>query len=115
VHKAEGSHAGGVHVEMTGQEVTDCTGGAQAITEEVLRDRHHTRCDPRLNALELAFLITEALEEEWALLRVAAPWREDVGLSLRLARPSGPDSRRAEGGHGGRSLAVPPLARLRQR
>jgi 3-deoxy-7-phosphoheptulonate synthase len=75
VHKAEGTHAGGVHVEMTGQEVTECTGGAQAITDEALSDRYHTHCDPRLNAsqsLELAFPIAEALKEERASLRVAA-------------------------------------------
>ncbi len=75
VHKAEGTHAGGVHVEMTGQEVTECTGGAQAITDEGLSDRYHTHCDPRLNAsqsLELAFLIAEALTEEREALRVAA-------------------------------------------
>ncbi len=75
VHKAEGSHAGGVHIEMTGQEVTECTGGAQEITEESLSDRYHTHCDPRLNAsqsLELAFLMAEALKEERAVLRVAA-------------------------------------------
>ncbi len=75
VHKAEGSHAGGVHVEMTGQEVTECTGGAQAITEEALARRYHTHCDPRLNAsqsLELAFLIAEALKDERAALRSAA-------------------------------------------
>ncbi|MCC2665781.1 MAG: phospho-2-dehydro-3-deoxyheptonate aldolase [Geminicoccaceae bacterium] len=75
VHKAEGTHAGGVHVEMTGQEVTECTGGAQAITDEGLSDRYHTHCDPRLNAsqsLELAFLIAGALKEERAALRAAA-------------------------------------------
>jgi 3-deoxy-7-phosphoheptulonate synthase len=75
VHKAEGSHAGGVHVEMTGQEVTECTGGAQAITDEGLSDRYHTHCDPRLNAsqsLELAFVIAGALKEERAALRAAA-------------------------------------------
>jgi 3-deoxy-7-phosphoheptulonate synthase len=75
VHKAEGSHAGGVHVEMTGREVTECTGGAQAITEDSLSDRYHTHCDPRLNAsqsLELAFLMAEALKEERAALRMAA-------------------------------------------
>ncbi|MDP6574659.1 MAG: 3-deoxy-7-phosphoheptulonate synthase class II [Rhodospirillales bacterium] len=67
VHKAEGTHAGGVHIEMTGQDVTECVGGAQAITEAGLADRYHTHCDPRLNAeqaLELAFLISEALKEE---------------------------------------------------
>jgi 3-deoxy-7-phosphoheptulonate synthase len=75
VHKAEGTHAGGIHIEMTGQEVTECTGGAQEITEERLSDRYHTHCDPRLNAsqsLELAFLMAEALKEERDELRVAA-------------------------------------------
>ena len=64
VHRAEGTHAGGVHFEMTGQDVTECTGGAQAITDHRLGDRYHTHCDPRLNAsqsLELAFLVAEAL------------------------------------------------------
>src|SRR5499425_2956184 len=58
VHEAEGTYAGGVHFEMTGQDVTECIGGAQAITETALGDRYHTHCDPRLNAsqaLELAF------------------------------------------------------------
>jgi 3-deoxy-7-phosphoheptulonate synthase len=67
VHRAEGSHAGGIHVEMTGQNVTECTGGAIAITDEGLADRYQTQCDPRLNAsqsLELAFLIAEALKGE---------------------------------------------------
>jgi len=67
VHRAEGSYAGGVHFEMTGQDVTECIGGAQAISDETLGDRYHTHCDPRLNAkqsLELAFLISEALKDE---------------------------------------------------
>ena len=67
VHRAEGTHPGGVHFEMTGQDVTECLGGAQAITEEGLSDRYHTHCDPRLNAsqaLELAFLISERLKTE---------------------------------------------------
>ena len=67
VHRAEGTHPGGVHFEMTGQDVTECLGGAQAITEERLSDRYHTHCDPRLNAsqaLELAFLIAERLKAE---------------------------------------------------
>src|SRR5690348_1229284 len=67
VHAAEGSYAGGVHFEMTGQDVTECIGGAQAITETSLADRYHTHCDPRLNAsqaLELAFLISEALKKK---------------------------------------------------
>jgi 3-deoxy-7-phosphoheptulonate synthase len=66
-HQAEGSHPGGVHFEMTGQDVTECLGGAQAITEELLSDRYHTHCDPRLNAsqaLELAFLVAERLQAE---------------------------------------------------
>ena len=65
VHKAEGTHAGGVHFEMTGQDVTECIGGAQAISEVNLKDRYHTHCDPRLNAsqaLELAFLVCEELK-----------------------------------------------------
>jgi 3-deoxy-7-phosphoheptulonate synthase len=64
IHKAEGTYAGGVHFEMTGQDVTECLGGAQAISEMHLSDRYHTHCDPRLNAnqaLELAFLIAEEL------------------------------------------------------
>jgi 3-deoxy-7-phosphoheptulonate synthase len=66
VHQAERSYGGGVHFEMTGQEVTECIGGAQAISEGQLADRYHTHCDPRLNAtqaLELAFLIAERLKE----------------------------------------------------
>ncbi len=69
VHRAEGTYPGGVHFEMTGQDVTECLGGAQAITEEDLSDRYHTHCDPRLNAsqaLELAFLVAEQLKEERA-------------------------------------------------
>jgi 3-deoxy-7-phosphoheptulonate synthase len=67
VHRAEGTHAGGVHIEMTGQDVTECTGGAVAITDEGLADRYHTHCDPRLNgpqSLELAFLLAEMLNLE---------------------------------------------------
>ena len=64
VHKAEGTIPGGVHFEMTGQDVTECTGGVRAVTDEDLSDRYHTACDPRLNAsqsLELAFLVAEEL------------------------------------------------------
>lgn len=74
VHQDEGTYAGGVHFEMTGQDVTECLGGAQAISEESLSDRYHTHCDPRLNAsqvLELAFLIAESLKEQ----RVASSTR----------------------------------------
>ena len=76
VHRAEGSHAGGIHLEMTGKNVTECTGGARAISDEDLQDRYHTYCDPRLNAeqaLEAAFLIAEFLKKEKATQgRVAA-------------------------------------------
>ncbi len=67
VHEAEGSYAGGVHFEMTGQDVTECIGGAQAITETGLADRYHTVCDPRVNAsqaLELSFLIADLLKRK---------------------------------------------------
>ena len=69
VHRAEGSHPGGIHVEMTGKNVTECTGGARAVTAEELQDRYHTHCDPRLNAdqaLELAFLVAELLKKDRA-------------------------------------------------
>lgn len=65
VHKAEGTHPGGVHFEMTGQNVTECVGGADDITDDDLASRYHTHCDPRLNArqaLELAFLIGDELK-----------------------------------------------------
>ena len=67
VHRAEGTHAGGVHFEMTGQDVTECLGGAQAIREIDLHDRYQTACDPRLNAsqaLELAFLMAQSIRAE---------------------------------------------------
>lgn len=75
--KAEGVHPGGVHLEMTGQNVTECLGGARALTEGELGDRYHTHCDPRLNgeqALELAFLVAEKLKDDRVDLadRVAA-------------------------------------------
>ena len=65
VHQAEGTHAGGIHIEMTGQNVTECIGGSRPITEDGLSDRYHTHCDPRMNAdqsLELAFMIAETLK-----------------------------------------------------
>ncbi|MEH6496476.1 MAG: 3-deoxy-7-phosphoheptulonate synthase class II [Pseudomonas marincola] len=75
VHAAEGTYAGGVHFEMTGQDVTECIGGAFEVTEERLSDRYHTACDPRLNAnqaLELAFLIAEMLKNERGSEKIAA-------------------------------------------
>jgi len=67
IHRAEGTHAGGVHFEMTGQNVTECLGGAQGLKEIDLQDRYQTACDPRLNAsqaLELAFLIAQGIRDE---------------------------------------------------
>ncbi|MEO9168363.1 MAG: 3-deoxy-7-phosphoheptulonate synthase class II [Aestuariivirga sp.] len=78
VHQAEGTHAGGVHVEMTGKDVTECTGGLRAIKDEDLNDRYHTFCDPRLNAaqaLELSFLVAAELKKEQALR--PAKWRDE--------------------------------------
>jgi 3-deoxy-7-phosphoheptulonate synthase len=67
VHRAEGTHAGGIHLELTGKDVTECLGGPQDISEKDLSSRYDTHCDPRLNAsqaLELAFLTAENLREE---------------------------------------------------
>ncbi len=69
VHQAEGTHAGGIHVEMTGKDVTECTGGVRALRDADLNDRYHTFCDPRLNAaqaLELSFLVAEEIKKEMA-------------------------------------------------
>ena len=65
-HQSEGSYAGGLHIEMTGQDVTECTGGAQKISDRDLSHRYHTHCDPRLNAnqaLEMAFLISDEIKK----------------------------------------------------
>ncbi len=73
VARAEGVHPGGLHLEMTGQNVTECLGGARALTEDELSHRYHTHCDPRLNAdqaLELAFLVAENLKT----VRAIEPW-----------------------------------------
>ena len=67
IHRSMGTYAGGVHVEMTGDDVTECVGGASAVTEANLKDRYHTYCDPRLNAsqaLELAFLVAEEVRAQ---------------------------------------------------
>jgi 3-deoxy-7-phosphoheptulonate synthase len=74
VCRDEGVHAGGIHLEMTGKNVTECTGGARAISETDLHDRYHTYCDPRLNAeqsIEMAFMVADLLKAE----RLAAPQR----------------------------------------
>ena len=67
VHRALGTHPGGIHVELTGEDVTECLGGAQHISESDLLGRYETVCDPRLNigqSLELAFLVAEMLRTE---------------------------------------------------
>ena len=72
--RAEGVYAGGIHLEMTGKNVTECTGGARAISEADLHDRYHTYCDPRLNAdqaIEMAFLVADLLKAQ----RLAQPER----------------------------------------
>ncbi len=69
IHRAEGTHAGGIHLEMTGQNVTECTGGVMGVAEASLADRYETLCDPRLNAeqsLEIAFLVADLLKKERA-------------------------------------------------
>ncbi len=79
VHQAEGTYAGGVHLEMTGRDVTECTGGARAITDDDLNNRYHTVCDPRLNAeqaIDMAFLLSDLLRKE----RRAAPMPAAAGL-----------------------------------
>ena len=66
IHRAQGARLGGIHLEMTGQNVTECTGGLDEISESDLKDRYHTHCDPRLNAnqaIELAFLISDELKK----------------------------------------------------
>ena len=74
IHGAEGTYPGGVHFEMTGKDVTECTGGVRAVADEDLSDRYHTACDPRLNAsqsLELAFLVAEELHQRREAQRAA--------------------------------------------
>lgn len=75
IHRAEGTHAGGVHLELTGEDVTECVGGAQALEDSGLADRYQTLCDPRLNGaqgIELAFLVAESLKQERNQARLAA-------------------------------------------
>jgi 3-deoxy-7-phosphoheptulonate synthase len=76
VHAAEGTYAGGIHLEMTGKDVTECTGGAKAITAEGLASRYDTACDPRLNAeqaIEMAFLVADLLKKEKAARGTSVP------------------------------------------
>jgi 3-deoxy-7-phosphoheptulonate synthase len=88
IHLAEGSYAGGVHFELTGQNVTECVGGAQGVTEASLAERYHTHCDPRLNAsqaLELAFEVAEALKRERQGRASGKSAGAGVGSASRLA------------------------------
>jgi len=74
IHRQMGTYAGGVHIEMTGDDVTECVGGLSAVTEEGLKDRYHTYCDPRLNAsqaLEMAFLVAEEVRSQRPLRSTA--------------------------------------------
>ena len=76
IHRAEGTHPGGVHIEMTGQNVTECTGGATKISEADLQRQYDTGCDPRLNAgqaLELAFMLAERVKQDRAAGAASMP------------------------------------------
>ena len=78
VHRQMGTYAGGIHIEMTGDDVTECVGGVSAVTEADLKDRYHTYCDPRLNAgqaLEMAFLVAEEI-------RAARPERARLAAAV---------------------------------
>ena len=97
IHAAEGTWAGGVHVEMTGQDVTECIGGAHRLTEADLTERYETFCDPRLNAeqsLELAFLVAEELKQRRAPIGhvprggAVSRWRDGDGG--RVSPPTSP-------------------------
>ena len=99
IHAAEGTWAGGVHVEMTGQNVTECIGGAHRLTEADLGERYETFCDPRLNAeqsLELAFLVAEELKRRRAA--GTRPLRRR-GAVAGDERATGGDGAGAGGGH----------------
>jgi len=88
VHEQEGTHAGGVHLEMTGQNVTECVGGGRTVTFEDLSSRYHTHCDPRLNAsqsLELAFIIAERLRKR----RLADAREKETAVSNGLLHGKG--------------------------
>ncbi|XP_074562137.1 phospho-2-dehydro-3-deoxyheptonate aldolase 2, chloroplastic-like [Curcuma longa] len=79
VHEQEGSYPGGVHLEMTGQNVTECIGGSRTVTFDDLSSRYHTHCDPRLNAsqsLELAFIIAERLRKRRIAAKALNPLKQ---------------------------------------
>lgn len=86
VHEQEGSYPGGVHLEMTGQNVTECIGGSKTVTFDDLNSRYHTHCDPRLNAsqsLELAFAISERLRKK--RMRSGSDFQRGTGNSSSVA------------------------------
>ncbi len=108
IHAAEGSYAGGVHFELTGQNVTECIGGAQAISEASLADRYLTHCDPRLNAtqaLELAFEIAEALKRA----------RRAMASTAGLGSPHSPEISPMAAAHGSGPGPDPAMGRSRRR
>ena len=86
IHRSLGSYPGGVHLEMTGSDVTECMGGLQEITDEDLKNRYHTFCDPRLNAsqsLELAFLLSDFLDNKyWNSIRIANRKHDLIGIKI---------------------------------
>ncbi|MCA3649730.1 MAG: 3-deoxy-7-phosphoheptulonate synthase class II [Methylobacterium sp.] len=76
IHRSEGTYAGGIHLEMTGKNVTECTGGAKTVTNEMIADRYDTFCDPRLNAeqaIELAFMVADLIKKEKSELGTLVP------------------------------------------
>ncbi len=76
IHQSEGTYAGGIHLEMTGKNVTECTGGAKTVTNEMIADRYDTFCDPRLNAeqaIELAFMVADLIKKEKSELGTLVP------------------------------------------
>jgi 3-deoxy-7-phosphoheptulonate synthase len=76
IHRSEGTYAGGIHLEMTGKNVTECTGGAKTVTNEMIADRYDTFCDPRLNAeqaIELAFMVADLIKKEKSELGTLMP------------------------------------------
>jgi 3-deoxy-7-phosphoheptulonate synthase len=76
IHRSEGTYAGGIHLEMTGKNVTECTGGAKTVTDEMIADRYDTFCDPRLNAeqaIELAFMVADLIKKEKSELGTLVP------------------------------------------
>src|SRR5260370_9996773 len=92
VHRAEGTHAGGVHLEMTGQNVAECTAGARMITDADFKDRYHTVCNPRLNSeqsIDLPFLLPDLINAERTLKARPRPAAAALQGTLRDGSPHG--------------------------